>query len=214
MIDENRVKQIVAEVLKNLDVQERMHPGMVSVGISNRHLHVSQADLETLFGKGYQMKNMKNLSQPGQFAAEETVLIAGPKGMLEKVRILGPVRPSTQIEISWTDSFAIGVKPTLRDSGDTKGTPGCVIMGPKGSVILNEGVIVAARHIHMHTKDAEKFGLKDMDRVSVKTSGPRSIVYNNVLIRVSDKFALDFHLDTDEANSAGLKNGEMVEVIR
>ncbi|MBF0543798.1 MAG: phosphate propanoyltransferase [Candidatus Riflebacteria bacterium] len=213
MIDENRVKIIVGEVLKHIDLQERLRPGMVPVGVSNRHLHVSQADLEKLFGKGYQLKVMKNLSQPGQYAAEETVLLAGPKGILEKVRILGPVRPSTQIEIAWTDSFSLGVKPIVRDSGSTKDTPGCVVIGPKGSVTLDEGVIVASRHIHMHTKDAEKFGLKDMDRVSVKTPGPRSVIYNNVLIRVSEKFALDFHLDTDEANSAGLKNGETVEII-
>lgn len=213
MIDENNVKVIVAEVLKHIDLQGRVRPGSVPVGISNRHLHVSQADLEILFGAGYQLKNMKNLSQPGQYAAEECVLVVGRKGMLEKVRILGPVRPSTQIEISWTDSFAIGVNPIVRDSGDTKGTPGCVVVGPKGSVILKEGVIVASRHIHMHTKDAEKFGLKDMDRVSVKTPGPRSVVYNNVLIRVSEKFALDFHLDTDEANGAGLKNGDTVEIV-
>ncbi|MFZ2957804.1 MAG: phosphate propanoyltransferase [Candidatus Ozemobacteraceae bacterium] len=214
MIDESKVQAIVAEVLKHLDLQERVKPGQVPVGVSNRHLHVSQADLETLFGTGYQLKNMKNLSQPGQFAAEECVIIAGRKGMLDKVRILGPVRPSTQIEISMTDSFAIGVTPMVRDSGDTKGTPGCVIIGPKGSVLLKEGVIVASRHIHMHPKDATKLGCKDLDHVTVKTSGPRSVVYNNVLVRVSEKFALDFHLDIDEANAAALKNGESVEIIR
>lgn len=213
MIDETKVKQIVAEVLKQLDLQTRVKPGAIPVGISNRHCHVSQADLETLFGAGYQLKVMKNLSQPGQYAAEECVTIVGRKGTLEKVRILGPCRGSTQVEISWTDSFALGVPAVVRDSGDTKGTPGAIMLGPKGHVVMKEGVIVASRHIHMHTKDAEKMGLKDNDRVSAKTSGPRSIIFNNVLIRVSEKFALDFHLDTDEANAAGLKNGDSVEVI-
>ncbi|HNV68560.1 MAG TPA: phosphate propanoyltransferase [Candidatus Ozemobacteraceae bacterium] len=213
MIDETKVKQIVAEVLKQLDLQTRVKPGTVPVGISNRHCHVSQADLETLFGAGYQLKNMKNLSQPGQFAAEECVTLVGRKGTLEKVRILGPCRGGTQVEISWTDSYALGVPAVVRDSGDTKSTPGAILLGPKGHVVLKEGVIVASRHIHMHTKDAEKMGLKDNDRVSVKTPGPRSIIFNNVLIRVSEKFALDFHLDTDEANAAGLKNGDAVEVI-
>lgn len=213
MIDENQVKTIVAEVLKCIDLRGRIKSGAVPCGVSNRHIHVSQADLETLFGKGYTLKEMKPLSQPAQFAAEETVLLVGPKGSLEKCRILGPVRPSTQIEISMTDSFKLGVKPIVRDSGDTAKTPGCVVVGPAGAVTLKEGVIVAARHIHASTKEAAAFGLKDMDRVSVKTGGVKSVVFNNVLVRVSDKFALDFHIDTDEANAAGLKNGDMVEIV-
>lgn len=212
-MDENQVKTIVAEVLKHIDMHGRIKAGNIPCGVSNRHLHVSQADLETLFGKGYQLQVMKPLSQPDQFAAEETVLLAGPKGTLEKCRILGPVRPSTQVEISMTDSFKLGVKAFLKDSGNTKGTPGCVIIGPKGAVNLSEGVIVAARHIHASTKEAAQFGLKDMDRISLRTSGPKSLVFNNVLVRVSDKFALDFHIDTDEANAAGLKNGDMVEIV-
>lgn len=212
-MDENQVKTIVAEVLKHIDMHGRVKTGTIPCGVSNRHLHVSQADLETLFGKGYQLKVMKPLSQPDQFAAEETVLLVGPKGTLEKCRILGPVRPSTQIEISMTDSFRLGVKGVVRDSGNTKDTPGCVIVGPRGAVTLNEGVIIAARHIHISSKEAPKFGLKDMDRISIRTSGPKSVVFNNVLVRVSDKFALDFHLDTDEANAAGVQNGDMVEII-
>jgi putative phosphotransacetylase len=213
MIDENKVKAIVSEVLKSLDVQTRLKPGTIPVGISNRHLHISQADLETLFGAGYQLKVLKDLSQPGQFAAEETVTIAGRKGVIEKVRILGPVRKSTQIEISITDSFALGIPVMVRDSGDTKGTPGCVIIGPKGAVTLKDGVIIASRHLHVHPKDAERLGVKDMDRIAVKASGPRTTVFGNVLVRVNDQFAMDFHLDCDEANAAGLKNGDLVEVI-
>lgn len=213
MLDEAKVKAIVGEVLKAIDLQGRAKAGMVPVGISNRHLHVSQADLEILFGQGYQLKVMKDLSQPNQFAAEECVMVVGKKGVFEKVRILGPARKLTQIEISLTDSYALGVPPMVRDSGDTKGTPGCIIVGPKGSVTLKEGVIVAARHLHMHTKDAEKLGLKDLDRIAIKAPGPRSIIFNNVLARVNEQYALDFHLDTDEANAAGLKNGDMLEIV-
>lgn len=212
-MDENQVKTIVAEVLKHIDMHGRIKTGTIPCGVSNRHLHVSQADLEVLFGKGHQLTVMKPLSQPDQFAAEETVLLVGPKGTLEKCRILGPVRPSTQVEISMTDSFRLGVKGVVRDSGDIAGTPGCVLVGPKGAVTLKEGVIIAARHIHVSGKEATQFGLKDMDRISIQTSGPKSVVFNNVLVRVSDKFALDFHIDTDEANAAGIKNGDMVEII-
>lgn len=212
-MDENQVKLIVAEVLKGIELRERIKTGKVPVGVSNRHIHVTQSDLETLFGKGYSLKDMKSLSQPGQYAAEECVIIAGPKGSIEKVRILGPVRPETQIEISMTDSYKLGVKGVVKNSGDISGTPGCVVIGPKGTVILDKGVIVAARHVHMSTSEASQMGLKDLDLVSLKTSGSRSVTFNNVLVRVSDKFALDFHIDTDEANGAGLRNGDMVEIV-
>lgn len=212
-MDENQVKLIVAEVLKGIELRERIKTGKVPVGVSNRHIHVTQSDLEALFGKGYSLKDMKSLSQPGQFAAEECVIIAGPKGSIEKVRILGPVRPETQIEISMTDSYKLGVKGVVKNSGDISGTPGCVVIGPKGTVILDKGVIVAARHVHMSTSEASQMGLKDLDLVSLKTSGSRSVTFNNVLVRVSDKFALDFHIDTDEANGAGLRNGDMVEIV-
>ncbi|HNX75516.1 MAG TPA: phosphate propanoyltransferase [Candidatus Rifleibacterium sp.] len=213
MIDENQVKIIVAEVIKGIEQRERIQAGKVPTGVSNRHIHVSQTDLETLFGKGYKLKEMKPLSQPGQYAADETLLLVGPKGSIEKCRILGPVRPSTQVEISMTDSFKLGVAGVVRDSGDTKKTPGCTLKGPAGAVTLEEGVIVAARHIHASLADAAKFGLKDLDRVAVRSTGIKSVVFNNVLVRVSDKFALDFHIDTDEANAAGLKNGDMVEIV-
>ncbi|GAB4272215.1 MAG: phosphate propanoyltransferase [Candidatus Rifleibacteriota bacterium] len=212
-MDENQVKTIVAEVLKHIDLQGRIKPGSIPCGVSNRHAHVSQADLEVLFGKGHQLTPMKDLSQPKQYAAEECIMLIGPKGIIEKCRILGPVRPATQVEVSTTDCFKLGVKPVVRDSGDTANTPGCIIVGPKGAVTLKEGVIVASRHLHMSDKDAEKFGLKDKDRISIKSSGPKSVVFNNVLVRVSEKFALDFHIDTDEANAAGIKNGDMVEIV-
>jgi putative phosphotransacetylase len=213
MMDEKQVKTIVAEVLKHIDLHGRIKSGSIPCGVSNRHLHVSQADLETLFGKGYELKQMKPLSQPAQYAAEETVLLVGPKGSIEKCRILGPVRPATQVEVSVTDCFKLGVKPVVRDSGNTAGTPGLVLVGPAGAVTMKEGVIVAARHMHISAVEADKFGLKDMDRISIKSTGVKSVIFNNVLVRVSDKFALDFHLDTDEANAAGIKNGDMVEIV-
>ena len=213
MIDETKVKLVVAEVLKHIDLQDRIQPGQVPVGVSSRHIHLSQPDLETLFGKGYSLTNMKNLSQPGQFAANECVMIAGTKGVIEKCRILGPTRTETQVEVSMTETFKLGLPAFIRDSGKVESTSGCVVVGPKGAVILKNGVIVAARHLHLHSRDAEKFGLKDMDRISIKTNGPRSVVLNNVLVRVSDKYAMDFHIDTDEANAAGLKTGDMVEII-
>jgi putative phosphotransacetylase len=186
----------------------------VPVGISNRHVHVTQEDLELLFGPGYQLTLKKDLSQPGQFAAEETVNLIGPKGPIQKVRILGPVRPQTQVEISLTDSFALGVKPPVRDSGDLSETPGITIEGPKGKIEIKEGVIIAQRHLHLHTTEAEELGLKDKEYISVKTEGPRSVVFENVLVRVSPKYAKDLHVDTDEANAAALKNGDLVTIIR
>ncbi len=212
-MDEKQISLIVAEVLKGIEQRGRVQSCKLPVGVSNRHIHVSQEHLEILFGKGYELKNFRDLSQPGQYAAEETLIVAGPKGSIERVRILGPVRAATQVEISMTDSFRLGIKGVVKNSGDIAGTPGCVLIGPKGSVIINEGVIVAARHIHMSDTEASKLGISDMDVVSVKTSGIRSITLNNVLVRVSDKFALDFHIDTDEANGAGLRNGDLVEII-
>ncbi len=186
----------------------------VPVGISNRHLHVSQTDLEKLFGEGYELKQLKPLSQPGQFAAEETVNLIGPKGTIFKVRILGPVRPSTQIEISRTDSFALGIVPPVRDSGSITGTPGIIIEGPKGRVEVKEGVIIAQRHLHLHTDEASELGLKDKEWISVKFEGERGVVFNNVLVRVNPNFAKDLHLDTDEANAAALANGTLGIIIK
>ena len=184
----------------------------VPVGISNRHIHLSQRDMDILFGEGYQLTILKDLSQPGQYAATELVTLVGPKGKIEKVRILGPVRKETQVEISRTDSFILGVNPPVRDSGYLQGTPGVKVIGPKGEVELEKGVILAARHIHFHTSDGEKFGVKDQDRLRVIVEGERGIIFENVLARVAKYYALEFHADTDEANAAGLKNGDLLEV--
>ncbi|MEL7646580.1 MAG: phosphate propanoyltransferase [Sedimentibacter sp.] len=187
----------------------------VTVGLSNKHVHLSKEHINILYGEGHELTCIKDLSQPGQYACDEKVDLVGPKGTLKGVRILGPARPETQVEISMADGFALGLKDVpVRDSGNTTGTPGLKLVGPCGEVELEKGVIVASRHIHMHTTDAEKFGVKDKDVVSVKVGGQRGLTFDNVLIRVSDSFALDMHLDVEEGNAAGLKNGDAVEVIK
>lgn len=185
----------------------------VPIGLSNKHIHVSQAALEALFGKGYQLTPMKDLSQPGQYAAEEKVDIVGPKGTLKGVRILGPVRPETQLEVSIGDGFCLGIKAPLRNSGDIAGTPGVKIIGPAGEVEIEEGAIVAARHIHMSTEEGAAYGLKDKDVVSVKLDGPRGLTFDNVLVRVGPNYKLDMHLDVEEGNAAGAKNGQIATIL-
>ncbi|AEX84803.1 phosphate propanoyltransferase [Marinitoga sp. 1135] len=188
-------------------------PGIV-VGVSNRHVHLSKEDLEILFGEGYELHPIKDLKQPGQYAAEEVVTLEGPKGKIERVRVLGPVRKETQVEISQTDAFKLGVTAPVRDSGDLDGTPGIKLIGPKGSVEIKKGLILAKRHIHMLPEDAEKYGVKDKDLVYVIVDkGDRKLIFGDVLVRVSPKYALEFHVDTDEANAALLKTGDEVKIV-
>ena len=182
----------------------------VPVGVSARHIHLSQEHIEILFGEGYQLTEFKPLSQPGQYAANETVAVVGPKGSFPKVRILGP---ATQLEVSRTDSFALGVKAPVRESGDTAGSAGITIQGPAGEVTIEEGVIIAARHIHFHTSDAEKWNISDKQKLRVRVGGERGVVFENVIARVSPDFALDMHIDTDEANAAAINNGDIAEII-
>ncbi len=185
------------------------------VETSARHVHVTQQDLETLFGPGYELHPKKYLSQPGQFASEERVDVVGPKNPLKKVSILGPVRKATQIELSLTDARSIGVTAPVRESGDIAGSGACKLVGPAGEVEVAEGVIAAKRHIHMTPADAEEFGLKDKDVVSVKvdTDG-RALTFGDVVVRVSEKFSLAMHIDTDESNAACAVNGTMGELIK
>ena len=184
------------------------------IALSNRHIHLSQKDLDILFGEGYELTKFKDLSQPGQFACDEKVDVIGPKKTIKGVRILGPVRGATQFEISVTDAFTLGVEPIIRNSGDLNGTPGAKLVGPKGEVEIDKGLIVAARHIHMHTTDGEEYGAKDKDIVSVKITGPRGLVFDNVLVRVHPTYALEMHVDVEEGNAAGVKNGDLVEIIK
>lgn len=174
------------------------------VETSARHVHVTKEDLETLFGKGAALTKKKDLSQPGQFACEERVTVVGPKGELAGVSILGPERSATQVELSLTDARKIGVTAPIRESGDVAGTGACKLVGPCGEVELKEGVIAAKRHIHMTPEDAQAFGVQDKDIVWVKIETPeRSTIFGNVVVRVSTKFALAMHIDTDESNAAG-----------
>ncbi len=184
----------------------------VPVGISNRHIHLSQADLDQLFGAGYQLTPMKDLSQPGQFACKETVTICGPKGAIEKVRVLGPVRKETQIEIVAGDCFKLGVKAPAKLSGDLAGTPGITVVGPKGSVQTAQGLIVAQRHIHMAPADAQAYGVQDGQIVKIRVGGLRGGIYDNVAIRVTTSSKLECHLDTEEANAMGVAG--TVEIVR
>ncbi|MDD4029000.1 MAG: phosphate propanoyltransferase [Caldisericia bacterium] len=191
-----------------------MNDTRIPCGISNRHIHVSKEDLAILFGDEYCLSPKKDLSQTGQFACEETVKLVSAKGQIENVRILGPERSSTQVEISVTDSFSLGIRPPFRESGDIAGTPGVLILGPNGFKFIPEGVIIPLRHIHMDPKTAEKLDVKDKQIVSVETEGPRSVLFNNVMIRIREDFTLDFHIDTDEANAAGLNNSSFVRILR
>lgn len=186
----------------------------VRVGISARHVHVSQADLEVLYGAGHQLKPYKDLYQRGYYAAEETVDLVTEKGTLKKVRILGPARKASQVEISRTDALKLGIAVPVRDSGALKGAPAITLVGPCGSVTLPEGVIAAWRHIHMDPADAAAFGVKDGDYVRVRCNGEtRPLIFENVLIRVYPGWLLEFHLDTDEANAAMVDNGDGVEIL-
>jgi len=185
----------------------------VPAAASNRHIHVSPQDLETLFGKGYALKPERALSQPGQFAAQETVTIAGPKGRIDQVRVLGPARGKTQVEILTTDAFRLGISPVVRISGDTEGTPGATIIGPAGTVELTSGVIVAMRHVHISVEQAAWLGLQNGDIASIKKDGIRALVLENVPVRCGEGHNLELHLDMEEANAGSIKNGELLEIV-
>ncbi|MCK4259087.1 MAG: phosphate propanoyltransferase [Halanaerobiales bacterium] len=186
----------------------------VPVALSNRHIHLSQEDLNQLFGEGYSLTKLKDLSQPGQFAAKEKVHLIGSKGIIEDVRILGPVREETQIELSIGDGYQLGIHPLIRQSGDLKDTSGCFLAGPKGVVELSKGVICAQRHIHMSLDDGIRFNVKDKEIVKVKCSGARALIFDQVMVRISPNYSLEMHLDIEEGNAAGLKNGDLVEILK
>lgn len=179
----------------------------IPINASVRHVHLSKEHVQALFGAGHELTPKADLSQPGQFAAEEVVTIVGPKNRIEKVRVLGPARGETQVEISRTDEFILGVDAPIRASGDLGDSIGLRLEGPKGTVELERGVIQAQRHIHMSPEDAERFGVADKDWVMVRVGGERGIIFDDVLVRVSPKYKLDMHLDTDEANAADLHPG-------
>lgn len=186
----------------------------IPVGVSNRHIHLSEKDLNILFGDNYQLMKLKDLSQPGQYACKETVTICGPKGAIEKIRILGPTRSKTQVEILSGDCFKLGTVPHPRLSGDLSNTPGVTIIGPKGSVQIKEGLIVAQRHIHMTTEDANRLGVSDGEIVSIKFDDLRGGIYSNVAIRANDVSKLECHLDTEEANAMNINSKSKIKIIK
>ncbi len=186
----------------------------VPIGLSNRHIHLTEEHINELFGEENVLTRIKDLSQPGQYACAEKVDIIGPKGTLKGVRVIGPARSKTQVEILLSDAYTLGVKPPIKDSGDLCGCPSAKIVGPKGEIEVDECIMVAARHIHMHVDDAKEFGVEDGQKVKVKIEGERGLVFDNVLIRVSPKYALEMHIDIEEGNAAGASNGTMVELIK
>lgn len=186
----------------------------ITVETSARHVHLTVEDLATLFGEGYALTPKRDLSQPGQFLSEERVRIEGPKGAMDRTAILGPTRNATQVEVSFTDARALGVEAPVRESGDIKGSSAIRIVGPKGAIEITEGVIVAMRHVHITPEDAEKYGVKDKQIVKVKVGGPRALIFDETVIRVSPKFRTFMHIDFDEANAAGIAGpveGEIVD---
>ena len=184
------------------------------VETSARHIHLTQETVEKLFGEGYQLTKRKDLSYPGQFACNERLTVVGPKREQANVSILGPVRKADQVELSATDARNLGIDAPVRESGDIEGSPSVKLVGPAGELTIPCGVIAAKRHIHMTPADAEQLGLKDKDVVSVKTTGERSVVFNETVVRVSDKFLFRMHIDTDEANAAGIAGEVEGEIIR
>lgn len=215
-MDNQSIELITRMVLESIQKQEASSENsyVVPVGVSARHIHLTQEHVEALFGEGYQLTKKKGL-MGGQFASNETVTIVGLKlRAIENVRILGPVRSKSQVEISATDALRLGVKAPIRESGNIAGSAAIAVVGPKGAIYLNEGCIVAKRHIHMAPQDAMAAGVHDGDIVSVKADNERGTTFNNVQIRVDDSFTLEMHIDTDEANAAKIATGDTVRIIK
>ncbi len=209
MYDTDTVAKAVKSVIENINTD-----GQIKIGVSQRHIHLSQEDLETLFGKGYQL-TVKKYLMGREFASNEVVTLVGPSlKAIENVRVLGPVRKNTQVEISRTDTFVLKVSPPVRPSGNVEGSEKLVIVGPCGSVYLKEGVIIANRHIHLTPEYAAANGIKDNDYVDVEVEGIKPTRFYDVQVRVRDDFNVEMHIDTDDANSAGLKNGSKVTIIK
>lgn len=217
-ISSAKIAEMVKKVLADMEGGANAsagQDGLVPVGVSNRHIHLTKADLAVLFGEGYELTPLKDLSQPGQFACKETLTLVGSSlRPIENVRVLGPLRGKSQVEISATDSYVLKVKPPVRESGNVVGSAGVTIVGPKGVVQLKEGCIIANRHIHMSPSDAASFRVKDGDTVTVDVEGKRRTRWYDVQVRVSPDFRLEMHVDTDDANAAGIGNGFKVKVVR
>jgi len=206
---ENLLNEIVEEVINRVKKE-----AFIEVEASGRHVHLSKADMEALFGKGYELTKAKDLSQPGQYACKERVMITGPKGSLKNVIVLGPCRSNTQVEVSLTDLASLGLKAPVKQSGDLEGTPGLKISVDDKGVNVNEGLIVAKRHIHMTPQDAEKFVVHDNEEVNVKVFGNRPLVFEGVVVRVNANYKTYMHIDYDEANACGFQKGTFAKIVK
>ncbi len=214
MYDNDKIKQTIADVISQMRPVIQENNGEIKVGVSQRHVHLSREDLDTLFGKGYEL-TVKKYLMGREYASEEFVTLVGPSlKAIEKVRVLGPVRAHTQVEISRTDTFLLKVSPPVRPSGQIKGSEKLVLVGPKGTVYLKEGVIIANRHIHLTPEYAASHGISGNDYVDVEVEGIKPTRFYDVQVRVRDDFNIEMHIDTDDANSAGLKNGARVRIIK
>jgi len=214
-MEQQTVEMITQMVLQTINkIEEKAGGYQVPVGVSARHIHLTQEHVEALFGEGYQLTKKKDL-MGGQYACNETVTIVGLKlRAIENVRVLGPVRKASQVEISATDAMKLGIAAPIRESGNIAGSAPIAVVGPKGVLYLKEGCIIAMRHIHMSPADAMAAGVKDGDIVSVKADNERGTVFNQVKIRVNDKFTLEMHIDTDEANASKIKTGDQVMILK
>lgn len=215
---EKLIEEITKLVVKELNEHQLLHKSIsythVPVSVSARHIHLQQEHVEVLFGAGYTLTKFKDISQPGQYACNEKVTIQGPKGLIEKVRVLGPVRIQTQVEVARSEARKLGIEPPVRNSGNIQGSAGFTIIGPKGSLSLSEGCIIADRHIHMSPSDALAFGVKNQQKVSVLVDGEKGGIMSHVTVRVNERYTLDMHIDTDDANAFGLKGGERVRLLK
>lgn len=205
------IERLVRDIVQSY-LEETNLGSAIPVGVSNRHVHLSEQHFKVLFGKNHQAKTMRELKQPGQHALQETVMLVGNKGVIENVRILGPVRSKTQVEVLAADCYKLGIPTAIRDSGDLAGSPGLLLVGPKGVVHLEEGAIVARRHIHANPGVAQALGLEDGKVVQVVVNSERSLVFQNVIVRVDPSYVLELHVDLEEANAAKLRNGDLVSL--
>lgn len=203
------MEEIVSAVMNAIH-----NAGMVEIEVSARHVHLTQADVEVLFGPGAELKPARPLSQPGQFLSEQRVTLVGPKGRKERTAVLGPVRKATQVELSKSDCVELGVKAPVRESGDVKGSGAISIVGPCGTLDIQEGVIIARNHIHVSASDSIKLGLKDKQKVSVEVLSERPVIFKDVVVRVSDQFRCKMHIDFDEANAALVSGFTLGQIIR
>ncbi len=208
--NEKLISLITKLVIEELNKEKEI---LIPIGVSNRHAHLNREDMDILFGLGSELTKLRDLKQPGQYASNEKITIKGPKGEIKNVRILGPLRDKTQVEISLTDGFKLGINPPIKESGQLEGSSPIEIVGPNGSIKKSDGVIAALRHIHMPPEIAEKLNLQDKDIVDIEVPGIRKGILGNVLIRVSDKYELEMHLDTDESNAYNLQNDDKVKIV-